>query len=483
VLIGAVALVAYIGLNSPGRPPLVVKGDGEGYYAYLTAYLIDRDPSFATLVDRRFPTDRLVGLSGLSYQPATGRYLDKYAPGVAVMTLPFFAVGHGVAALSGERADGYSRSEQLASGLAALAWGIAGLAALRRLLLRLFPDPATAATLLCLGLGTSLLSYLALDSSYSHAFSFAAVALTLLAVIRWREGPQSWRRSLEVGLAAGLVVGIRPANLVAILPLVALGVVGWPTARARAATLSRHWPRIVLGAAAAAPLVVATLLAWSFARGAPVLFSYRGDEGFSFLHPQWRVLYSFRPHGLAPYAPVLVLAALGMVPLWRHTRVWFWPVTVALSFQTYLLASWSAWPLGAGFGHRGYVDAYGLLAVPLTALFAAAWSSRWRLVTGGVAVLACSTSMLGILAYWQGRLSPEGASPGSYLTALLGGDSSDQSGPAGRPGPDQTSARSGGATTAQGGGAAGRRVTSARLGRMDRAELAPHKDPYRYASS
>ena len=429
MLIGAVALVAYVGLNSPGRPPLVVKGDGEGYYAYLTAYLIDRDPSFATLVDRRFPTDRLVGLSGLSYQPATGRYLDKYAPGVAVMTLPFFAAGHGVALLRGEEADGYSRSEQVGSGLAALAWGIAGLAALRRLLLRLFPDPATAATLLCVGFGTSLLSYLALDSSYSHAFSFAAVAFAMLAAVRWRECPGSRRRSLEVGLAAGLVVGIRPVNLVAIVPLVALGVVSWPTARARTALLARHWPRVLLGALAAAPLVVATLLAWSFARGAPVLFSYRGDERFSFLHPQWRVLYAFRPHGLAPYAPVLVLAALGLRLLWCRYREWFWPVTVGLALETYLLASWSDWALGAGFGHRGYVDVNALFAVPMAGLFAAAWSSRWRWVVGGFAVLALSATLLGSVAYWQGRLSPEGASATGYLTALLGGDATDQAGP------------------------------------------------------
>jgi len=426
VLIGAVALVAYVGLNSPGRPPLVVKGDGEGYYAYLTAYLIDRDPSFATLVDRRFPTERLVGLSGLSYQPATGRYLDKYAPGVAVMTLPFFAAGHGVALLRGEEADGYSRSEQVASGLAALAWGIAGLAALRRLLLRLFPDPATAATLLCIGLGTSLLSYLALDSSYSHAFSFAAVAFTMLAAVRWRECPGSWRRSLEVGLAAGLVVGIRPVNLVSILPLLALGASRGALLGAPVALFRRHWPRVLLAAAAAVPPTVATLAAWRFAAGRLILFSYRGDERFSFLHPHWQVLTSFRPHGLLPYAPVLALAPVGLVALWRLQRDWFWPVAVGLLLHSYLLAAWSDWPLGAGFGHRGYVDVGGLLALPLAGLLTVVWVGGWRRVVGAFAALAVSTTVLGTLASWQGRLPPDGASPDSYLTALLGGDATDR---------------------------------------------------------
>lgn len=422
LLIGIVALVAYAGLNRPGGPPLVVKGDGEGYYAYLTAYLVDRDPSFVTLVARRFPTEQQLQLSGLSLQPATGRYLDKYPPVVAVMTLPFFAAGHGIALLGWERADGYGRSEQLASGLAAIAWGVAGLAALRRLLLRFFPDPVTAATLLCVGLGTSLLSYLALDSSYSHAFSFAAISLTLLAVVRWRERPQSWRRSIELGLAAGLVIGLRPANVVAIAPLVAFGAADRAGLRATATLLRTSWARVLVAVACAAPPVVATLAAWRFATGRLVLFSYRDDEGFAFLRPQWQVLVSFRPHGLAPYAPVLVLAALGLVPLWRRHRRWFWPIATGLALHTYLLASWSDWPLGTAFGHRGYVDVGALFAVPLAALLAAAWSSRWRWAVGGVAALAVTTTLLGTMAYWQGRLAPEGVPPSSYLAALLGAD-------------------------------------------------------------
>lgn len=424
MMIAILALLGYARLNKPSLPPQVVKGDGEGYYAYLSGYLLDRDPSFRTLVRRRFTTDELVGLSGLSYQPRTGRYLDKYSPGQALLTLPFFAVGHAVATIRGERADGYSRSEELSSGLAAIAWAVAGLAAVRRVLLRWFSDPVTAVVLACVSLGTGLFHYMAYDSSYSHAFSFSAVCFTSLAVIRWIERPGSRRRAVEVGLAAGLVACVRPANIVAIGPMVLFGVVSGPTLRARALLLGRHWHQVLLGAAAASPFVLANLLVWRIATGRLLFFSYRADEGFSFLHPQWGVLFSFRPHGLLPYAPVLVLALLGMAALWCRARWWFWPAALSFLLETYLLASWRAWPLGDGFGHRGYVDIVGVLAVPMAALLAAVWRSRWRWAVGGLAAVATVSTMLGALAYWQNRLPHDGASPRNYLAAIVGGDSS-----------------------------------------------------------
>lgn len=424
MLVATFALVGFSGLNRPTSTPHVVKGDGEGYYAYLTAYVVDGDPSFRGLVDRRFADEGFRGLSGLSYQPRTGRYLDKYTPGEALMTLPFFLAGHGLATAIGERADGYSRIEQVSCGLAAIAWALAGLAALRRLLLRWFSDAVTAAALICVSLGTSLLHYMAFESSYSHAYSFAAICLTLLTVVRWIEEPASSARAVQAGLAIGLVVCIRPANVVAILPLVTYGMSSRATIRHRALILARSWRQLLLGAAAAAPLVIGNLLAWWYATGHLLLFSYRQDEHFDFLHPQWRVLYSFRPHGLLPYAPVLALGAVGMVPLWRRASEWFWPVALALSLETYLLASWSAWPLGDGFGQRGYVDIDGIFAVPLAALIATVWvwRSRWRWVVGGVTAMATLSTILGTAAYWQGRLPHDGASAGTYLNVLAGRD-------------------------------------------------------------
>jgi hypothetical protein len=417
--VAALMLVGFTGLNRPGAAPHVVKGDGEGYYAYLPAYIVDHDPTFRTLVHRRFEDPGFLSLSGLSYQPRTGRYLDKYPAGVAVMTLPFFLAGHGLARLTGQRADGYGRTEELSAGLAAISWAIGGLFALRSLLLRWFTDKVTVATLVCLGAGTGLLHYTAFDSSYSHAFSFAALSLTLLAVTRWFEEPRSWRRAVALGLAVGLVIGIRPANLIAVVPLAAYGIVSRHTLIGRGRLLRRHWRRLLVAVAASSALPVATLLAWHEATGRVLLFSYRQDERFRFLHPHWQVLYSFRPHGLLPYAPVLLLAVVGMVPLWRHHRSWFWPIAAALCADTYLLASWGAWPLGDAFGQRGYVDMGGLFALPLAALFTAARHQRWRWAAGTFAALAVTTTLLGTLAYWQGRLPHQGATPTGYLDAIV----------------------------------------------------------------
>jgi hypothetical protein len=171
---------------------------------------------------------------------------------------------------------------------------------------------------------------------------------------------------------------------------------------------------------AAAPLVFLQLLAWRAGAGHWILNPYPAGETFTLLHPHWEALYSFNPHGLFPYAPVLLLSVAGLVPLWQRHRGWFWPVVVAVGLDTYLIASWHQWDYGDGFGHRAFVDLLPVFAIPLAALFAAARSSRSRLALGTLAGLLTLTTALGTLSYWQGRLPHGGASPGAYLDALLG---------------------------------------------------------------
>src|SRR5690606_32931949 len=101
---------------------------------------------------------------------------------------------------------------QHAAGLAGLAWIVAGLAVLRRLLLRSFSDCATAATLAALLLGTNLFHYATYDSTYSHPYSFFLFSAFLLLTAMWHERPTS-RTSVLLGVVAGLIVLVRHTNV------------------------------------------------------------------------------------------------------------------------------------------------------------------------------------------------------------------------------------------------------------------------------
>ncbi len=109
--------------------------------------------------------------------------------------------------------DGFTLYYQHAAGLAGLAWVVAGLAVLRRLLRQSFSDRITAATLVVILLGTNLYHYATFDSGYSHAYSFFLCAALMLLTARWHHTPTA-RTSTLLGLVAGLIVLVRHTNIV-----------------------------------------------------------------------------------------------------------------------------------------------------------------------------------------------------------------------------------------------------------------------------
>jgi len=395
-----------------------VKGDGEGYYAYLPGVLLEHDASFRTLVTGHpvNPGGRVVD----AFQREPSGYLVKYSYGVALLASPFFAVGHIVAAVAGQTADGYSSDEEFFAGLGAVVVGLAGLFALRAVLRRRFGDGVVAVTLLAMTLGTGLLHWMVYDPMYSHAYSFGAIAMLLLTALRFRERPESWRRALACGLAAGLVILIRIPNLVVVAPIVLLGVIDRAGLIQRVAGVKRHFARVAAAAACALVVLLPQEIIWEQAMGRWLSNPYVG-EGFTWLHPQLRALYSGRPHGLLLYAPVLALALLGLPVFWRRHREWRGTVIVVIVLDTYLLCAWHIWFLGVGFGQRGFVDIVPVFALPFAGLLSSVWHTRWRLPLLAVAGVLTATTMLGMLGYWTGALPHVGATAGDYISVMFGG--------------------------------------------------------------
>jgi hypothetical protein len=397
-----------------------VRSDGQGYYAYLPSYLLYHDVSFKSLIQghlaqsrTRFPPSAF----GFSMQP-TGRWLDKYPVGEAILLLPFFLIGHYIALAMGVTADGYSHPEVYAAGLAGLVYTALGLSALGAALRRWFSEWVTAATLVVVTFGTSVFNYATYDAIFSHAFSFFAVSVMLLCAVRWYESPRSALRAALLGLAVGAVIAVRLTDVVLVSAVLLLGVGSRAALRERLLLFRAHIARVAVAVVAACAVLVPQVITWYLATHHMFVRPYPG-ESFYFAHPHLiDSLISFRPHGLLPYAPVLAVALGGLVASWRSRRDLAIPVTLAFLPFWYLVASWWDWSFTAGFGDRAFNDIVPILAIPLAFVFASVSRPRTRVLVGAVCVVLVAVTFGLTVSYWLGRLPGIGIEPSGYFRIL-----------------------------------------------------------------
>jgi hypothetical protein len=400
---------------------LTVRSDGEGYYAYLPSYLLYNDISFNSIINGHLLQSRTgfpPSAFGFSLQP-TGHWLDKYPVGEAILLLPFFLVGHVIAVLAGVAANGYSKPELYAVGVAGLVYTCLGLSALGAVLRRWFPDWVTATTLVVVTFGTSVFEYATYDSIFSHAFSFFAVSTMLLCALRWYERPSSTLRALLFGLTIGTVVAIRLTDVVLVPAALMLGVGSLAAAQQRLLIFGRHATRTAVAVAAAIAVLVPQVITWYFATHHLFVRPYPG-ESFYFSRPHLiGSLFSFKPHGLLPYAPVLAVAFAGLLISWRSRRDLAFPVTLAFLPFWYLVASWWDWSFTAGFGDRAFNDVVPFLAIPLAFVLAKASTLRARLLVGAGCAILVAVTCVQMVNYWLGRFLGSGIDPSGFFRILF----------------------------------------------------------------
>lgn len=386
----------------PGRDwRTIVRSDVRGYHGYLHALLITHD---------------------LGHEQPNGEYihvtpdgtLNKYFCGESVMLAPFFLGAHGVAALTGAPQDGSSAPYQKSISLAALVYTCIGLLALRRLLRGIgVNEGSVAVVVLALGLGTQLFQYSALQPGWTHAYSFCAMAVFLLLVLRAATSSNAWTL-VAAGAVFGLVVLIRPVNGIVLLAVpVMLGDRTWPT-------IATWWAR--RGAFAAAVIAACAVIAiqpalWHMQTGHWLEWSYRG-EGFYWSHPRIaRVLFSFR-RGLFLWTPVAIaFAACAVLLLRTDLRRAIWAL-VYWCAAIYVISAWWIWYYGGGFGLRPFIDHYPVLCIPFAlVLTRAARGLRTALLV--FTVLASGLHLAQFYQFNHGLLHSESMDRRKYAFAFL----------------------------------------------------------------
>jgi hypothetical protein len=408
VLIAAIAADLFIySFKKDYRP---INGDGKGYYLSLPACLIHADISYEKLIQslRNHPDGEYARIDDiLKTHPVTGRLINKYSIGTALLLLPFFLIAHGIALFFGLEPDGFSLPYQWAVSLGALFYLTLGIFYLVKLLRQRFPADVSAWVLAVILFGTNLLYYGTYEAAYSHVYSFFLFCLFVHAVSRWHE-TFGTRYAVLMGTALGLIALVRVPNLLMLLFPLLYAINARSDIPVKPDQWRRHLPALLLAGAIAALLFFPQLLIWRQGAGAWFINPYI-DEHFDFTHPHfWGVLFGAK-QGLFFYSPLLLLSLAGifMAPF-RRDRL-FLPIVVFLAGQTFLIASWHCWWLGASWGHRGFTESLSLLAIPMgyaiTALRAreVLWRRlRWLLFP------AMAVNILAMFWYWSSLGLPPG---------------------------------------------------------------------------
>jgi hypothetical protein len=415
----ALGLAGYWYLYSHQLVDRPIRADGVSYYQYLPAWIADGDPTFETQA-----LDCCAGYItelpiGILRWPETGRWLDPHPIGVAVMMLPFFLAAHGLSWWSNLPRDGFSLYYQYIVGLAGLAYAVAGLMVLRRLLLRHFSEPVVLATLVSMTFGTNLFHYAVYDSTYSHAFSFCLVALLLLLVELWWEAATVWR-SVALAVVAALIILVRHTNVVFLAFVPLYGVSRWSDFRTNLNRLQQRRGPILGMLAVGLVCLSPQLLLYKWATGHWIVNSYGDGVWFTFGSPHiLDTLFSVE-RGLFFWSPVLLFSIGGLIVAEGWARGVAAATVAVLAVHTYVLASWFMWNLGSGFGHRGFTDLLAAFAVYVAAFFA--WTARrprFATLVGAVAAALVAVSLVQTWQYWNGIIPSEKMKWAQYRALFL----------------------------------------------------------------
>jgi hypothetical protein len=374
--------------------------DYYGYYMYLPATIIYNDVGIENRqwkdsLDKKYQTDRP---AYQLYPTEKNRLVNVYPAGQSIAMLPFFMLGHAAAKLSGAPADGFSPPYQYAAILSGLFYSILGLFLLRRILLRWFSDKTTAILLLLISIGTNQFYYASFDTTMPHNYLFAGNALLLLLTIKWHERPSALL-ALFTGITIGWLTITRPSELaLALIPLF-WGIGSVNDFKEKAKLLWQRKADVIALVMCVVAIGFIQLAYWKYTSGH--WKAYHHTEGFDFLHPfTMKFLFSFKK-GWFVYTPLMAIASLGFIALWKANRKLFLPLFSFFVINLWVVSSWECWWYANSWSQRPMVQSTGIMAIPLGFLLLAVSKSRlWKSVLYGCIGF---TFLLCVFQTWQYR--------------------------------------------------------------------------------
>ncbi|MFN3952084.1 MAG: hypothetical protein ACK4KT_06745 [Thermaurantimonas sp.] len=383
-------LLIYISVDKRWIYSPVIEWDVCSYYSYIKGLLYEGDPYL-----RIWNVDS----NRMQLYTYSSPHSEKMTGGMALLYLPAVAAAHLYAHVAPEfMADGISHPYRVALQYNVIVYLWVGFFTLYLVLYRIIRKHwPVFLSLLSLFFGTNLLYYSAVENAMSHAYTFSLFSLWLFLSQEWLMRPRAGI-AVAMGLLAGLIVWIRPVNLV-LLPS-SLGLQWLMRKEDRSTHVRAKLPvHLAIIACFGFAMLIPQMIYWKITEGQWLVYSY-GEESFFFLSPKIiDGLFSWRK-GWLIYCPFLLILVPGFVAVFRRSRkggAWILGFVVLFLYITF---SWWCWWYGGGYSQRSLIDILPLLAIPI----AFAWNlvpRFMRLVRLGVVILLCGLIGLNIFHVWQ----------------------------------------------------------------------------------
>lgn len=396
----------------------VIDWDVISYYSYLPAYFIedDIDLNFFKKNSDYYATQKRM------YFPLkcpNGNLIIKTTMGMSVMYLPFFTVGHLWAKTFGYEANGFSEPYQCMIQFSGLFYLLVGLWFLRKVLLQFFKEIITAITLLCMVFGTHLFFYGSVHGAMAHATDFMLASVFIFYSIKWLNQPD-YKTTIVLGLVSGMLVLIRPVNILFFLFFVLYEVTSFNDLTDRFKLYAKHYKKLLLIALLAFLCFLPQMLYWKHITGQYLFNSYVGEQ-FYFSKPHLlEGLFGFRK-GWLLYAPMMVFSLIGIGILFKKYKDFAWPLLLLVGVYVYVVLSWWCWWYGGSWGLRAMIDVYPFLAISFAVFVKWLLGSTRQIKRTGIYTLVFLVvwNLFQTLQYRWGIIHFDGMTKEAYFDALF----------------------------------------------------------------
>ncbi|MBK8350295.1 MAG: hypothetical protein IPL21_00915 [Saprospirales bacterium] len=346
----------------------VLSYDAAGYYLYLPSFFYDD----LGKINNKDAIIQNYNPFGCNFDDANKKigdnYILKYTCGIAILEFPAFVIAHFIAKFFSFPVDGFSLPYQICINFWSILFGVFGLWILRKVLLKYFSDNTVAITIFTLCVATNLYNFISFSGNMSHCYLFTLYALILFYTDKFYKKPTLYV-SFLLGLIAGLVVMIRPIEIICLFIIFGWKIDSFSDIKSRILFFKKHIAKFILFVIAAILIGSIQLFYWKIYSGHWLFWSYGENESFNFIKPHlinWMISYK---KGWLTYTPVMVLSLFGFYSLYKNHKSLFIACFLFTVFNIYLCSAWNCWWYGGSFSQRSVVQSYAILAFPLAAFF------------------------------------------------------------------------------------------------------------------